>query len=801
MLAEMSGRCRSIRVLLLLLSVAGGAFVQGQNLPQTIQIPVTFYDFRSDRSNPEFEQPHKGGRSLNMVARTLDADNKPVLGTSPMRNYGIQHWFRNWNTYTDGPYSKGKNTAPKYTPTSPIGTNATTDWGAENNANLVLVDEFANVGHDTSFKNIVINDNLTFTLSDAKTGVYQFNRQGAADGSGNGFFYLDGKGFGNEGRRHNYSFTMEMVFDFQAKKGVTFNFRGDDDVWVFIDKNLVLDIGGIHSEESGSFSLDTVLSASELGKTHTLRLFYAERHTDASNILIQTNIVAPPAAGIGISTKDNTSGTDMVTTITKDADDKVTFWSVVKDDMGNILKPGNGDDNTYKCEDVTWTWTVNGKTNAATGCSVTLADSVAGNINIKIVYDNKKDKPAEGGASMNVRALPPASIHIQSTPEPKPSTSKNLSDDIYFKPGEESVVVYTVLRDKYGNPVGTAVAKQPSANDWGADKAGGWTSTDPSVAKFCAERTCTGGEKNTFDGSSATVKKGPKGEGTEGELIVRYEVCYPYGTSKKCDVLSDTVGVGSKSVGQIAIGPNPFTPGKPLQDYFIGPSAAVLKTYEGAIDKAKNEGNSNEEGKTRGVLIAVGAPKQLVNGSATKDGFVQYGKVIIYNSVGKIVRSDALYQAKDPDVKTSYGYVWDGKNMKGRYVGPGTYLVRVTGIISDGSTFRMQRMVGVKGKSGFSMGKSPTSKLSGDATVSFFWDGGEIKSGTLAVYDAFGNVVKKVAVYGKSADESGKLKIGEWDLTDAKGRIVAEGSYLVKGTITAKGGKRERVSAIVGVGR
>jgi len=94
------------------LVMAGGAFAQ-------VKVGVTFYDFRSNRSNPEFEQPHKGGVSKGMVAKTLDADNKPTLGPSPMRNYGIQHWFRDWNNYSAGPYSKGKNIAPKYDPTTP----------------------------------------------------------------------------------------------------------------------------------------------------------------------------------------------------------------------------------------------------------------------------------------------------------------------------------------------------------------------------------------------------------------------------------------------------------------------------------------------------------------------------------------------------------------------------------------------------------------------------------------------------------------------------------------------------------
>jgi len=474
---------------------------------------------------------------------------------------------------------------------------------------------------------------------------------------------------------------MEMVFDFQAKKDMTFAFTGDDDLWVFIDKNLVLDIGGIHSEESGSFELNNVLPANEIGKTHTLRVFYAERHSTASNIRIQTNIVAPPSS-IGISTKDNTSGTDMVTTITKNADEKDTLYSVVSDDDGKVLKPGSGEPGTYKCEDVTWTWTVNGKTNTATGCKLILADSVAGSVTIKVVYDNKKDPPANGGATMNVRALPPNSIHIQVKQDPKPSTDKNLSDDIYFKPGEDNVTIYAILRDKYGNAVGTAVSKPgPLSNDWWADNgAAQWTSVDPNVATV-----------SPASGSSTTVKKGFMGEGTEGDLIVTYRVCYPYGSSQQCKTLSDTVGVGSKSIGQIAIGPNPFTPSGPgsktLQESVPGGDRA-LDFYKEAVDKAGGKG-------AKGVLVAVDAPKPLQPRPTTADGKgTRFGNVTIYDAVGNVVRAEALYQAAG--ATRSYGYVWDGKNMKGRFVGPGTYLVRVTGRIDDGSPFSVQRKVGVK---------------------------------------------------------------------------------------------------------
>ncbi len=112
-----------------------------------------------------------------------------------------------------------------------------------------------------------------------------------------GFFPIDGP-IGNEGRKHNYHFTFEGHGEFTYKKGQTFSFRGDDDVWVFINKQLVVDIGGIHGAISRSVSLDN-LGLIE-GETYPLDLFFAERHTSESNFKVQTSIrLKPPVVDMG----------------------------------------------------------------------------------------------------------------------------------------------------------------------------------------------------------------------------------------------------------------------------------------------------------------------------------------------------------------------------------------------------------------------------------------------------------------------------------------------------------------------
>ncbi|WP_437820042.1 fibro-slime domain-containing protein [Sorangium sp. So ce1078] len=231
---------------------AGGA--GGSECKSTLE--VLYRDFND--THPDFEMDFRGDVvRRELVEPALDSEGKPVFLDSIGCSADLQ---------------------------TPLGCR-------DGNPNQVVItskESFDQWYRDVPGVNMSFPKQLELEESPPGSGQYVFD-------STDFFPLAPEEGFGITPANHknqNFLFTTEIHLKFGYVAGQQFSFRGDDDMWIFINGKLALDLGSMHGPESGVIDFDAQAEYLGIypGNSYTMDIFHAERHTDGSNFHIETNI-------------------------------------------------------------------------------------------------------------------------------------------------------------------------------------------------------------------------------------------------------------------------------------------------------------------------------------------------------------------------------------------------------------------------------------------------------------------------------------------------------------------------------
>ncbi|MBN2530904.1 MAG: fibro-slime domain-containing protein [Deltaproteobacteria bacterium] len=309
---------------------------EGGNCPQRIDLDVIYRDFAAGSvTDPDFGQPSCRTLTKGLVANELDSNWKPVYAGPA---YGCIEELNKWYTrqsakttqlklYADGEGGYvnryGENGEQWYgyapDPHSELGEPlAAETWQGQGGTRYVDCKAYGCVicpwdttgdpqgcvppdyGYDGNPLFFPLDDLLPTAACTLENSVIDMNHEDACAKIPARYGYTGWPWeamWSDDAHTHNFYFTSEIIFWFvyEPNKQATLSFTGDDDVWVFVNGQLAIDLGGVHVPETGSVRLTNAADPNPAdsndygsfgmitGGVYPIHLFHTDRMVEGSS--------------------------------------------------------------------------------------------------------------------------------------------------------------------------------------------------------------------------------------------------------------------------------------------------------------------------------------------------------------------------------------------------------------------------------------------------------------------------------------------------------------------------------------